>query len=893
MPQNAAPQPLALADVKQQGEGNAPYINSWLLLGTFDNDKQNSGYDRDFIGETSAAPQEGQTAATQKWRFFDDRLFSRNYDDYNDLYSYFSIRQNLDSAAKVAYLHSYVYSPTDQNVQLRVGADTSYKAWINGTLAAASTRSTPVAGKPAANVAEQAANTESDRDYVTTSVALQSGWNRLLLKIANTEEGRFGCYARLTTASGAAPSGLIYSTGGGAGKLAIENRAMPEAKTGDLPTAWREWPYVGARPDLKTFAKETAMSGDANGQKPPLIGGMLGRQYFNPSKALQSSDFRFTARGGQAPYSWTKVSGTLPTGLTLAADGTLSGKPATLARLRDYKFVVQVRDASGQTARREYSLTLQERPNRAVERKRLLGLIHATHTIVPSYIPEMARMMKREGYGFGVPISFNNGDHSFRWDTRFGKNLASGDRIALYKKAFEDAGVGFGMYLGNMNVPGSTPFTINQQVMVMKEVLERYHPKIIWFDWLGMEGTSLDSLYSVIRSFDPNIVVILNGSERLSNGDWDIVTFEGLNALDKAVWSAWPSHFTWPKKFSPESWRVMHDPAWGYVGNYTSTWPDVLRVQIALIGEGFIADMDHSASLGAIPSEKLLDYPLMRNHAAMADWASPAGKPSLYEAYTNVDTGPLQAGTYGYNTMNVPRDAVYLLAQKNPRGKVGLPANGKLNVGALAAKVKSVTWMNANKSLPFSQSASTRALTIDTQNVPQDEIATIIKIALEKPLPEGSSLPVAPPSLSSAPTPPGNLATGKPAWLMSADDSHELGPSTTSYAIYGVDGNPDTVAVAGGEWAWSYKVDLKKSHSVRRIVVHFAEKLWATQYVILLSQDGANWTTVASDAAGTPGRHEFVIAPVQARFVRVQALKPNDANQVGGQMAIAELEVYE
>jgi hypothetical protein len=30
-------------------------------------------------------------------------------------------------------------------------------------------------------------------------VTLQSGWNRLLLKVANREAGRFGFYARLTT----------------------------------------------------------------------------------------------------------------------------------------------------------------------------------------------------------------------------------------------------------------------------------------------------------------------------------------------------------------------------------------------------------------------------------------------------------------------------------------------------------------------------------------------------------------------------------------------------------------------------------------------------------------------------------------------------------------------
>ena len=887
---NTAPQPIS--EVAQRSEPGAPYINSWLLLGTFDNDKQNSGYDRDLIGESSAAPQEDQTAAAQKWRYFDDRLFARNYDDYNDLYSYFSVRQNLSSAAKVAYLHSYVYSPNAQNVQLRVGADTSFKAWVNGTPVAASTRSTPDSALPNGDV------NNGGRDFVAVPAQLKSGWNRLLLKIANTEDGRFGFYARFTTSEGNAPNGLIYSTGGGDGKLTIENAAMPEAKTGALPVAFREWPYVAARPDRKKLLEMgLGPSSAATGQLPPQMSGLAGGFTYNVGLAMNASPFQLAARGGSAPYSWTKVSGALPAGMKVDNDGTLSGTPQIGAKLDKYQFAVQVRDAKGQTASREYSLTLKERPNRWVEEGRLVALIHAPQEQSPQEVIDLAKLMKRQGYALGMPISFNNGGHKFRYPSKFGENIAPDDRTGLFKSALEKEGVGFGMYMGNLNVAGATPFSVNQQILMVREAIDRYHPKALWFDWLGLDGTSLDSLFSAIRSLDPNIVIILNGTERMTNGDWDIICFEGLGALDKAVWTLWPSRFPWPKKTTPETWRVMNDPAWGYGGNYVSSWPDVLKVQLALIGEGFIADMDHSASLGKVETKTLLDYPLMRNHAAMADWANPKGLPPLYEAYTHVDPGPIPAQNYGYNTMNIKRDTIYLIAMTNPRGKTGMPADGKLKLGAIASKVKSVTLMNTGAPLPFSQSASTRALTINAKSAAQDKIATIIKIALEKPLPLGSSLPVAPlvtaPVNTIPPTPAGNLATGKPAWLMSADDSHELPPSGSGFAVQGVDGNLDTAAVASGEWAWSYKVDLKKSYPVRRIVVHFAEKLWATQYKVLLSQDGKTWTTAASDDAGTPGKHEFVIAPTQARFVRVQALKPNDANQVGGQMAIAELEVYE
>lgn len=891
MPNNAAPQPIS--EVAHRAEPGAPYINSWLLLGTFDNDAKNNGYDRDLIGESSAAPQAGQTADGQSWRYFDDRLFSRNYDDYNDLYSYFSVRQNSSAAAKVAYLHSYVYLPAAQNVQLCVGADTSFKAWINGTLAAASTRSTP--DVPLANGDVN----NGGRDFVVVPAALKSGWNRLLLKIANTEDGRFGCYARFTTSEGSAPNGLLYSTNGGGGKLQIENAAMPEAKTGALPVAWREWSYVGAQPDRKKLL-EMGLGGSSveTGQTPAQIAGIGVPFSFNAGLGMSASPFKFTARGGSSPLTWTKSGGTLPAGMKLGSDGTLNGTPQVGAKLGDYRFTVQARDAKGATATREYSLTLKERPNRWIEIGRLDALIHGPENIPAAEVPKLAQQMKREGYALGLPISYNNGENRFRYPSKYGPSIAPDDRIALFKKSLEDAGVGFGMYMGNLNLANPDTFPVNQQLLMVREALERYHPKALWFDWLGLDGTSLDSLFSAIKSIDPNIVIILNGSERMSNGDWDVLAFEGWGAWGDNAWRTWPSLFPWPKKFTPETWRLSIEPKWEPGGDHLSDWREMLRIQLSLVGEGFIANMDHTATLGKKPESVPFDsWPLIQLHQNMANWASPKNAPPLYEAYTNVDRGPLPAARYGYNTINIQRDAIYLIALKNPRGKTGLPADGKLNLGAIPAKVKSVTLMNANTPLPFSQSASTRKVTINAKNVAQDDMATIIAIALEKPLTEAQAkappLPQVQNGAPISPVPAGNLATGKPVWLRSADDSHDLIPSAGAMAVYGIDGNPKTLAVGGSEYAWSYKVDLKKVHTVRRITVVTGETLWATRYRLLTSQDGKEWTTVVIDDDGTAGTHVFNVAPIEARFVRVQSLKPDGPNQTGLQMAIAELQVFE
>ena len=313
----------------RQGEPGAPYINTWLVLGTFDNDAHNTGLEREFIDEPSSAPQDGDGVRGKTWRYFDDRLFSRNLDDYVDLYSYFKLKLGQSAAAKVAYAHVYCFSARAQQVQLRIGADTSFKAWLNGVPAVASRRSGPdqLVTDPAL------AHLNSGRDYIVVSVALRSGWNRLLLKVANREEGRFGFYARLTTAEGEAVPDLVFSTGGGEGALTIATRAMPQARTGDLPFAYREWPYFDARPDRKSLLRMGQSQPGPGVQQPASIPGIGVGFSYNPSLGMQASPFQLTAQGGSAPYRWTQTAGELPAGLKLEADGTVHGTPARASRL--------------------------------------------------------------------------------------------------------------------------------------------------------------------------------------------------------------------------------------------------------------------------------------------------------------------------------------------------------------------------------------------------------------------------------------------------------------------------------------------------------------------------------------------------------------------------------
>lgn len=112
----------------------------------------------------------------------------------------------------------------------------------------------------------------------------------------------------------------------------------------------------------------------------------------------------------------------------------------------------------------------------------------------------------------------------------------------------------------------------------------------------------------------------------------------------------------------------------------------------------------------------------------MAQWANPAGVPSLTTSYTEVDPGPLDAGAYGYNTINLARNTIYIHMLKNPYGRTGMPVGKPLVLTGLKQKAVNVTWMNTNKPLKFNQSGE--KLTINLSSVKADAIDTILKIKL-------------------------------------------------------------------------------------------------------------------------------------------------------------------
>ena len=66
------------------------------------------------------------------------------------------------------------------------------------------------------------------------------------------------------------------------------------------------------------------------------------------------------ATGGQTPYTWTNISGALPSGLTLATNGVISGTPTTNGT---FNFTVKVTDSLFSNATQALTLTVGSPPN--------------------------------------------------------------------------------------------------------------------------------------------------------------------------------------------------------------------------------------------------------------------------------------------------------------------------------------------------------------------------------------------------------------------------------------------------------------------------------------------------------------------------------------------------
>jgi len=160
-------------------------------------------------------------------------------------------------------------------------------------------------------------------------------------------------YSQTLTATGGTPPYLWSITAGGL-PAGLSFDAAAGAITG-TPTQGGAFAFTVQVADnnsvqaTKQF-KLTVTSNLAITTSSPLPDGTTGSPY---SRGL-------SATGGVAPYTWTVRAGSLPGGLALdAAAGAIAGTPTTSG---SFTFTIQVSDASGATATRDFILAIRLPP---------------------------------------------------------------------------------------------------------------------------------------------------------------------------------------------------------------------------------------------------------------------------------------------------------------------------------------------------------------------------------------------------------------------------------------------------------------------------------------------------------------------------------------------------
>ncbi len=139
-----------------------------------------------------------------------------------------------------------------------------------------------------------------------------------------------------------------------------------------------------------------------------------------------------------------------------------------------------------------------------------------------------------------------------------------------------------------------------------------------------------------------------------------------------------------------------------------------------------------------------------------------------------------------------------------------------------------------------------------------------------------------------------NIASAARLKLLDNNGKECIPSAWKHFATNAIDNNTDTLAAASYAYAWTLHVDLKKTYEeINEIIVNMRGG-YATVYQIDVSDDNVNWTTLTYvDDNQSDGEKVHTYEPFSARYIRIRSLKPDGANQEGGQMNVAELVIHQ
>lgn len=172
----------AISTLTIQEKASSAYVTSWLVNGYYSNSDRATLLSTDYIGgEANVNPTEGGLSGGKTWARMDS---ATNHVDLAQLYG--------NPTYCAAYAHAYVYSPTQQTVNMWLGSDDGIKIWLNGAVVWTN---------------------DAFRKYVMdgdkTTITLPAGWSKLLVKVSQASLA-WGFSVKLCDSQGYAIAGIDY-----------------------------------------------------------------------------------------------------------------------------------------------------------------------------------------------------------------------------------------------------------------------------------------------------------------------------------------------------------------------------------------------------------------------------------------------------------------------------------------------------------------------------------------------------------------------------------------------------------------------------------------------------------------------------------------------------------
>ena len=727
------------------------------------------------------SPVMGEKFGDTEWQYFDDRIFNRNTDDYQDLYGYFQVKQGLEVSGRYTYAHTYVYSEAAQDAQLRFVTSGLHKAYVNDILIDQNTTAVE----------------SSNKDQYIQNIRLKQGWNKILFEIRQDRVRYLGFYARISDSNGDEVPGLTYSTAGGnvsgltittqglsIDKAAFDRRneeaglVSNQYPDNEMPNGYVDWPYVWNK----------------------------ALQKVNAGYAPQASRFQFEAAGGAPGYKWQIIKGSLPEGLTMSEDGRIDG---FCKEMGEYAFTIQVTDAAGNTAVKDTKIAVKERPSKWFEEGKMSALSHNTGAYTQFYDPNFSfdlwaerakdagmTMLSTEAvqgvYYWPAPGSFPgdpNGaaqrQHPYTTEVVDGVRVVK-DMVGMAKEAAERHGLRFGVYYASEGSNRIVDGRVNNSGGFfdnVEDLMKRYDPSYLFFDGNPENKGNVDAMWSAVRAYNDYALIQANDQNEVGDNDLTIQETEYTGKPPYIAGGHWENNMWNQNKYTvEEAWThpfVKEVDGWsGYAGGHMrDDWRLFAEYIIYNVGHGIVANYDqmivsnrgvnwNGINYNCGSPDVYYYYPL--NAQKFIDirenvnaWLANEGKPDLRESlygtmpyyfdtyekkdgwHENTEKEPFLTAKYGEGPewgYSVSRDQfVYMHMTENTigqgRAKKGFTGQDSIYVGPFTHNVIKVEWLNEGKDLSFTAGDidGKKYITIDTSSVETDPVDTILKITTDNP----------------------------------------------------------------------------------------------------------------------------------------------------------------